>query len=81
MAVELVAQVNVRDVHFEHLPCKERVERGAGCEGIRSTVHDTDRYADPQTMEFPDDAAAREYAIRVIRELQRGDERLNALTP
>ena len=22
MAVELVAQVNVRDVHFEHLPCK-----------------------------------------------------------
>ena len=62
-------------------PAKERVERGAGCEGIRSTVHDTDRYADPQTMEFPDDAAAREYAIRIIRELQRGDERLNALTP
>jgi hypothetical protein len=36
-------------------------------------VHDGDRYADPQTMELSDDAAAREYAIRVIRELQRGD--------
>jgi hypothetical protein len=37
-------------------------------------VHNGDRYADPQTMELSDDAAAREYAIRVIRELRRGDE-------
>jgi hypothetical protein len=33
-------------------------------------VSDTDRYDDPDGTELPDDAAAREYAIRVIQELQ-----------
>ena len=36
-------------------------------------VTDTARYDEPDGTELPDDAAAREYAIRVIRELQHGD--------
>ena len=37
-------------------------------------VKDAARYHDPDGTELPDDAAARDYAIRVIREVQHGEE-------
>ena len=37
-------------------------------------VKDAARYDDPDGTELPDDAAARDYAIRVIREVQHGEE-------
>jgi hypothetical protein len=36
-------------------------------------VRNSDRHDDPDGTELADDAAAREYAMRVIRELQHGD--------
>ena len=36
-------------------------------------VKDAARYDDPDGTELPDDAAARDYAIRVIREVQHGE--------
>jgi hypothetical protein len=37
-------------------------------------VKDAARYDDPDGTEVPDDAAARDYAIRIIREVQHGEE-------
>jgi hypothetical protein len=37
-------------------------------------VKDAARYDDPDGTELPDDAAARDYAIRIIREVQHGEE-------
>ena len=37
-------------------------------------VKDAARYHDPDGTELPDDADARDYAIRVIREVQHGEE-------
>ena len=37
-------------------------------------VKDAARYEDPDGMELPDDAAVRDYAIRVIREVQHGED-------
>jgi hypothetical protein len=39
----------------------------------RFAVNGSARYDDPDGPELPDDAAARDYAIRVIRELQHGE--------
>jgi hypothetical protein len=36
------------------------------------TVRNSDTHDDPEGSECPDDAAAREHAIRVIRELRHG---------
>ena len=37
-------------------------------------VKDAARYDDPDGTDVPDDAAARDYAIRIIREVQHGEE-------
>ena len=37
-------------------------------------VKDAARYDDPDGTELLDDAAARDYAIRIIREVQHGEE-------
>ena len=37
-------------------------------------VKDAARYDDPDGTEMPDDATARDYAIRIIREVQHGEE-------
>jgi Domain of unknown function (DUF6894) len=40
----------------------------------RFTVRDTDRFDDEDGVFLPDDAAAREYAIQIMDELQKDDE-------
>ena len=37
-------------------------------------VKDAARYDDPDGTEVPDDAAARDYAIRIILQVQHGEE-------
>jgi hypothetical protein len=47
--------------------------RGRSVPRYRFAVNGSARYDDPDGTELPDDAAARDYAIRVIRELQHGE--------